>query len=109
MPLVFGASDLRAFCRQGSTVSFNGVSTYADDGSPIKGNFDRPTMIKLMESNFTGASVSLPTICLPFNAFSPMPRANDLILVDGEPYAVETPTAEDDGAFLCYELQRASD
>jgi hypothetical protein len=33
-----------------------------------------------------------------------MPQDGDSILVDGTTYTVTQPTAEDDGAFLVYEL-----
>lgn len=90
----------------GVPVSFEGVSTYPD-GEPVRGLFERPMQLRLMEAGIGGAQVALPTVTLPFNAFARMPAANDTLYVDGVAYTVCPPTAEDDGALLCYELQAA--
>ena len=103
--MTFGASDLRAFCRpMGVPVSFGGVSTYPDDGSPIQGLFDRPIGSKLAEDGIGGVESAVPELRLPYNAFSPMPQSGDTVTVDGTTYTVDQPTAEDDGAILCYAL-----
>ena len=108
--MVFGARDLRAICRtMGVPVAFGAVSTYRD-GEPVRGLFDRPVQLKLMEGGVGGAEAPLPELRLPFNAFSPMPESGDtLALTDPNTgavtvYTVDQPTAEDDGALLCYGL-----
>jgi hypothetical protein len=103
-----GERDLRAFCRppMGVPVTFADVSTY-NDGEPVRGLFDRSMQFKLQGEGIGGAQVALPELRLPFNAFDPMPDAGDSITVDGTGYTVYPPTAEDDGAFLCYELKAA--
>jgi hypothetical protein len=102
---VFGQRDLRAFFRpMGVPVAFGGVSTYPDDGSPVMGLLDTPLQIKLQDVGIGGAQVELPELRLPFNAFSPMPASRDTVTVDGTDYTVSAPTAEDDGAILCYQL-----
>lgn len=108
--LVFGVRDLRAMCRppMGVPVTFNGVSAYPDDGTPICGLYDRSIQLKLMDMGIGGMESALPELRLPFNAFSPMPTAGASVLVAGIPYTVNQPTAEDDGAFLCYSLKANS-
>jgi hypothetical protein len=101
---VFQPADLRAFCRQGVPVSFKGVSTYADDGSPICGLFDRPVDFKLQTGGVEGVETALPELRLPCNAFSPMPQDGDQISVAGATYVCNQPQQEDDGAFFCYAL-----
>ncbi|HSU19910.1 MAG TPA: hypothetical protein VLI45_09235 [Acidobacteriaceae bacterium] len=103
--LVFGARDLRALCSTGPRVSFRAVSTYPD-GMPIHGLFDRPIQMKLMDSGIGGIESAKPELRLPFNTFNPMPEDGDTVVVEGTGYTVSTPTAEDDGAFLVYELYR---
>lgn len=100
---VFGGRDLRAFCSTGRPVTFQGVSAYPD-GVLIRGIVDRPVQMKLMEGGIGGVETATPELRLPCNAFNPMPQDGDSILVDGTEYTVTQPTAEDDGAFLCYEL-----
>lgn len=107
---VFNARDLRAICRQmGVAVGFAGVSTYADDGTPVMGIFDRPVQMKLMEAGIGGVESALPELRLPFNAFTTMPQSGDEIAVGGVSFTVDQPTAEDDGAFLCYPLFRTTE
>jgi hypothetical protein len=102
----FGSADLRAiFADTGVPVSFNGVSTYPD-GSPVKGLFDTPMSIKLMDQGIGGVEATLPELRLPYIAFNPMPVSRQTVLVDGTSYRVSAPTAEDDGAVLCYELKQ---
>jgi hypothetical protein len=104
MPGIFGVRDLRAFCRpMGVPVSFGGVTTYPD-GEEIRGLFDRPQQIKLMDEGIGGMEIALPELRLPYNAFNPMPQANAVITVDGTVYTVSPATAEDDGGFFCYQL-----
>lgn len=102
--MIFGAKDLRGICQQmGVPVSFGGVATYSD-GTPVMGIFDRPVQMKLTEMGVSGIASAMPSISLPFNAFSPMPSSGDTLVVDGTTYTVDPPTAEDDGAFLVYSL-----
>jgi hypothetical protein len=101
--LVFGARHLRALCSTGVAVSFQGTSSYAD-GVPVKGLFDRPVQMKFQEGGTGGVETACPELRLPFNAFNPMPQSGDELLVGGTGYKVNQPTAEDDGAFLVYEL-----
>ena len=104
-----GGNDLRALFRQmGLPVSFEGVSTYSDNGEPIKGMLDRPVQMKLGESGIGAAEIDLPELRLPFDAFDTMPRSRDIVTVDGTQYKVDAPTAEDDGAIVCYALRRTS-
>ena len=105
--------DLRAFCRPpiGVPVSFAGVSTYPDDGSPVCGIFERPVGFKLLGEGIGGAESAVPTLLLPCNAFSPMPQAGDEVSITSALNGAETtwrvnqPSQEDDGAFLLYDLQ----
>jgi len=108
--MAFGDRDLRAFCRTvGSVaVAFNSVSTYSDDGTPVMGLLDQPMQIKLAGEGGAGVAAELPELRLPYNAFSPMPTAGAAITVGGVGYTVTAPTAEDDGAFLCYCLKATS-
>ncbi len=106
----FGAGDLRALCRaMGVLVSFEAVSSYPD-GEPVKGILDTPQQIKLAEGGIGGVEAVVPELRLPFNAFAPMPASGDTVTVTdpqtriATAYTVNQPTAEDDGAFLCYEL-----
>ena len=107
-PGVYGAGDLRALCSTGVPVSFRGVALYPDTGQPIRGLFDRPVSMKLSDSGTGGVETAAPELRLPFNTFSPMPQNGDEVLVDGTAYTVNQPTAEDDGAFLVYELYATS-
>lgn len=91
----------------GALVTFAGVSTYPD-GVPIRGNLDRPMSIGMTDGGIGGAQMSAPELRLPYNAFDPMPDAGDVLEIDGVPYQVTTPTAEDDGAVLIYEVSRIS-
>ena len=108
---MLGARDLRAFCRppNGVAVAFAGVSTYPDDGTPVCGLFDRTVTDDLSFGGGAGVTASHPELRLPYNAFAPMPGDNDSITVidDGvsTPYLTGAPTAEDDGAFLAYQLR----
>lgn len=104
--LVFGARDLRALCSTGPRVSFRAVSTYAD-GAPIRGIVDRPVQMKLMDSGIGGIETATPELRIPFNTWNPMPAEGDTVVVEGTGYTVSSPTAEDDGAFLVYELYPA--
>ena len=108
MPSVFAARDLRALCRTGAYVTFGGSSTYPD-GEAVMGLYDRPSQFKFMDEGIGGVETAMPTLRLPFNAFNSMPTANDVVTVDGCDYKVSPPTAEDDGAFLCYDLHLAGD
>ncbi len=112
MSFVYGATDLRALCRtMGVIVSFGGVSTYSDNGEPIKGLFDRPMQLQLMDQGAGGAQTTHPELRLPYNAFNVMPKARDSVAVIdpvtlvSTTYVVMAPTTEEDGAFLCYELK----
>ena len=103
----FAPGDLRAFCRaMGVPVVFGTVSSYPD-GQPVLGLLDTPMQIKLGESGIGGVEATIPELRLPFNAFTPMPGSGDTLLVAGTAYTVNEPTAEDDGAFLLYELLQA--
>lgn len=104
---VFGARDLRALCSTGARVTFQSISKY-EDGSPIRGLFDRAVQMKLEDSGIAGIESATPELRLPFNAFNPMPKSGDTLLVEGVAYTVNQPTAEDDGAFLVYELYATS-
>lgn len=103
---MLGERDLRAFCRppMGVPVTFAGVSTYPD-GEPVFGLFDRSQQFQLAEAGIGGAQVALPELRLPFNAFDPMPDVLDVVTVEGTEYSVNPSTAEDDGAFVCYQLK----
>lgn len=90
----------------GVGVSFNDVSSYPD-GSEICGLFDRPIQMKLGDAGIAGVESASPELRLPFDTFDPMPQSGDVITVDGVQYEVNQPTAEDDGAFLVYELYRS--
>jgi hypothetical protein len=105
---VLGERDLRAFCRQpvGTPVTFGAVATYPD-GQPVCGILDLPQQIKLAEAGIGGVEAVVPELRLPFNAFKPMPASGDTLTVAGQTFTVNEPTAEDDGAFLCYELLEA--
>jgi len=92
----------------GVPVTFQGVSRYADDGTPICGLLDTPMAVALQDGGVGGVDMESLELRLPFNAFRPMPAARDAITVDGTDYTVYPPTAEDDGAFLCYQLKLAS-
>jgi hypothetical protein len=97
----------------GVLVSFAGVSKYSDDGSAIRGLFDRPQSLDLGERGAAGMQAAAPELRLPFDAFSPMPNAGDIVTVTdlgvSTDYTVDPPTAEDDGAFQCYRLLRVTD
>ncbi len=106
----FGAGDLRTLCRaMGVAVSFAGVSSYPE-GEPVQGLLDTPQQIKLAEGGIGGVEALVPELRLPFNAFAPMPASGDTVTVTdlqtrvATTYTVNEPTAEDDGAFLVYEL-----
>lgn len=108
--MVYRLRDLRAICRpMGVPVSFNGLSAYPD-GEPVKGLLDSPVQLKLADGGIGGVTTQIPELRLPCNAFNPMPDRNDMIqITDPETgtstaYTVNSPTAEDDGALLCYEL-----
>ena len=107
-PVPMDALQLRAFCRppMGVPVSFGGVSTYADDGSPICGLFDRPQSMGLQEQGAGGVVAPASELRLPYNAFDPMPDDGDTVTVAGYDYLCGAPTAEDDGGFLCYALEQ---
>ena len=102
-----GTRDLRAFCRppMGVPVACAGVSTYADDSSPVCGLFDRP----MDSSTGYGTTVANPELRLPCSAFHPMPKDGTVVTVTDEGIATDyitgTPTAEDDGAFFAYQLR----
>lgn len=106
---MLGARDLRAFCRppMGVPVAFAGVSTYPD-GQQVCGLFDRPIQIREAYQDGGGIQSAGSELRLPFDAFSPMPQSGDQVLVTDNglttTYEVDAPTAEDDGAFLVYEL-----
>ena len=97
----------------GVPVSFADVSTYADDGSPICGLFDRPQRIELGERGSAGMQAPAPQLSLPCNAFDPMPDSGDTITVTEQgvdtDYTVNAPTSDDDGGFLIYELFTVAD
>ena len=113
---MLGARELRAFCRPpaGVPVSFAGVSRYTDDNSLICGLLDQAMQIKLGDHGLGGVSASLPELRLPFDAYDPMPASGDVVTITTPEtgattdYQVDAPTAEDDGAFLCYQLLRTS-
>lgn len=90
----------------GPQVAFRGVTHYPD-GFPIKGNFDRTSQNVLAEQGFGGVDLPRAQVSLPFNAFSPMPTNGDPITVGGIAYKVADTTLEDDGGFVCYDLERA--
>jgi hypothetical protein len=102
-PFVFGARDLRPLCSTGPRVTFGTVSAYPD-GTPVRGLQDLPIQMKMLDNGTAGVETDMPELRLPFNAFDPMPRDGDTVLVEGVAYTVNQPTAEDDGAFLCYLL-----
>lgn len=104
---MIGERNLRAFCRppQGVPVVFAGVSTYAD-GDTVCGLFDQSSGIDFGDRGSAGVAAEHPTLTLPFNAFTPMPKSRDTVTLNGTDYKVQQPTAEDDGAFLVYPLMR---
>jgi hypothetical protein len=107
--MLFGAGDVRALFRQfGVAVTFAGVSTYPDTGELVLGIFDRPIDFKEAEGGFAGIENPVPELRLPFCAFATMPQSGDTITVAGTTYMVSQPSAEDDGAILCYSLHLTS-
>ena len=102
--MALGDQDLRAFFRTGVSVTFNGVGTYRD-GQPVQGLFDKPVGPKLAEQGYGGVDVVSPKICLPHNAFNPMPRVKEVIVVEGCEYKVTSISAEEDGKAVCLELK----
>jgi hypothetical protein len=98
---MFGDADLPVFFADfGVPVIFN--------GRQAMGNLDNPMAVKLADQGYGGVVTELPSIRLPHNAFRPMPRPNDRILVDGQDYSVTEPAAQEDGAVVMYELKRTS-
>ena len=98
---MYGDADLPTFFADfGVAVNFQGVAA--------KGNFDRPVDVKLSEQGFGGAIIATPAVRMPYNAFRPMPKTGDAVTVDGMDYTVSEPTAEADGAVVCYELKKVA-
>ena len=89
----------------GVPVVFAGVSTYPD-GDTVCGLFDKPSNIGFGDRGTAGIESQRPELRLPFNAFDPMPRAKDIVTVDGTDYRCNQPTDEDDGGFVVYPLMR---
>jgi hypothetical protein len=91
---MFGDADLPTFFADfGVAVVFQ--------GNTALGNFDRPADVKA----WGDAVVSIPAVRMPYNAFRPMPRSGDAVNVDGKDYTISEPTAEADGAVVCFELK----
>lgn len=98
---MFGDADLPTFFADfGVPVIFGGVTRL--------GNFDRPVEIKEADQGFGGVETAFPSIRLPYNAFSPMPDSGDVLQVNGAWYSISEPTAESDGAVVCFGLKAAS-
>lgn len=95
---MFGDNDLGVFFGDfGVTVQFG--------GSSAQGILDQPEMIKLADRGFGGFNTVVPTIRLPYNAFSPMPEETDTLVVNGQNYTVTEQTAESDGGVIVYSLK----
>jgi len=100
---MFGDSDLGVFFDPRTfavPVQFSGTTAY--------GNLDQVQAVHLADSGFGGFQALLPTLQLPYNAFSPMPNTRDLLNVDGQNYTVTERTVASDGAILTYSLKITS-
>lgn len=98
---MFGAADLPAiFADWGDTVIFDGVSA--------AGAMDEPMDIVIADQGFGGIESSMPSVRVPFNAFDPMPEADDSITVNGVVYTVGKVTAIGDGAIVSIQLKAAA-
>lgn len=98
---MFGASDLPAiFADWGDSVVFGGVTA--------SGALDEPVEIVVADQGFGGIESSMPSVRIPFNAFDPMPEADDAITVNGTEYLVGKVTAIGDGAIVQIQLKAAS-
>ena len=97
---MFGASDMGVFFAdfgKDTSVEFGGVMT--------PGIFNQPQKITLADRGFGGFDAVVPTVTLPFNAFSPMPAEMDTINVGGQNYIITEQTAESDGGVIVYSLK----
>ena len=111
---MIGFPDLRAFCRppMGVPVEFADVSTYPD-GQAVCGLFDRPVQMVHRRSGSWGDRNRQSHNCACRSMLSPPCRkASDLILITDAglitEWRVNQPTAEADGAFLVYDLERTA-
>lgn len=100
---MFGDADLGVFFAdfgKETAVTFSGVT--------VPGILDQPESVHLGDRGFGGINATLPVVRLPYNAFSPMPKNTDRLVVAGQAYTVTERTAESDGAILAYSLKKAS-
>jgi hypothetical protein len=98
---MFGDSDLGVFVGEGEVVQFGAQPS-------AKGIFNKPIATKLADAGFGGFSVNVPTIELPYNAFSPMPEQGQTIIVAGTSYTIADEAADIDGAFVRFPLKAVS-
>lgn len=101
---MFGDSDLGVFFDP--NVFGDAVVQFA--GSTANGILDQPTALRLANGGVGGFMSQLPRLCLPHNAFNPMPAAKDTIAVNGDSYSVNAPVVSEDGAIFEYQLKVSS-
>lgn len=95
---MFGDNDLGVFFGDfGVPVQFGGAT--------VAGILDQPEKITLADRGFGGFDTTVPTLKLPYNAFSPMPTELDSITINGQNYSITEQTAESDGAVIVYSLK----
>jgi hypothetical protein len=100
---MFGDSDLAVFF---DPTTF-GEAFVQFGGSSANGILDQPMAIRLADRGFGGFNASMPSLQLPYNAFSPMPRERDTLSVNGQNYTVTEQTTEGDGAIIRFSLKVA--
>lgn len=95
---MFGDPDLAVFFSDFAvTVQFGGQAA--------QGIFERIDSNMLADRGFGGFDAPKPTVKLPYNAFSPMPKELDVIVVDDINYTITERPTNRDLAIVIYALK----